>query len=261
MTLVRDPATLDLISIRQEFHTHGYARLGVWADESTLQGLRERLTQIQRGELDHTPYFFQKDSPSGRYETLSYGKGWEGPSDDYRKIEKLERDDRFLAWLRNPLFETIARNFIGDQVFLYRALVFAKSERGGTFLPWHQDGGAFWGLNKEPFLQIWTALDDASENAGCLEVFEGSHLGGLASPDGGVVQEHLVKAMEATTPLKQLPAKAGEVILIHNHLWHRSGRNHSGKPRRAFTACLLSEDTKCLRRKRAPREFFRVFPA
>ena len=31
------------------------------------------------------------------------------------------------------------------------------------------------------------------------------------------------------------------------------------KPRRAFSVCYMSADTRCTRKKRAPRQFFRVF--
>ncbi len=54
-------------------------------------------------------------------------------------------------------------------------------------LPWHQDGGRFWGLDRDPILQIWTALDDAPVAAGCVEVLPGSHRDGLATPLGGLV--------------------------------------------------------------------------
>jgi phytanoyl-CoA hydroxylase len=56
-----------------------------------------------------------------------------------------------------------------------------------------------------------------------------------------------------------LPALAGEVILVHNKLWHRSGRSRTGKRRLALSICYMSAATRCLRKKRAPRVFFPVF--
>jgi ectoine hydroxylase-related dioxygenase (phytanoyl-CoA dioxygenase family) len=56
-----------------------------------------------------------------------------------------------------------------------------------------------------------------------------------------------------------VPARAGEVLLIHNHLWHRSGRNLTGHPRRAFTAAYMDARTRCVRKKRAPRSFLQIF--
>ena len=37
-----------------------------------------------------------------------------------------------------------------------------------------------------------------------------------------------------------LPVKAGEALLLHNHLWHRSGTNRTAGPRRAVTICVMS---------------------
>ena len=81
----------------------------------------------------------------------------------------------------------------------------------------------------------------------------------LATPLGGLIPEPIVCARGANERCVTLPARAGEVVLLHNHVWHRSLVNRTGKPRRAFSVCYMSAATRCLRRKRAPREFFRVF--
>ena len=257
--LVADPHAFDLAPALASFAEHGYARLGALADAATLQVLRARADDLMLGRIVHDGLFFQHDSASGAYGDLEYGKGWTGPSLDYRKVEKLERDPLFWAWARNALFERIARTLIEGPVNLYRALLFGKSATGGTELPWHQDGGEFWGLDREPFLQIWTTLDDAPKDGGCLEVLPGSHHAGLATKDGGVVPPWCLAEQKAEERALPLPAVAGEVILVHNHLWHRSRRNLTGKTRRAFTLCLISADTKCRRKKKAPRQFVRVF--
>src|SRR5690606_4923385 len=126
--------------------------------------------------------------------------------------------------------------------------------------PWHQDGGALWGLSDAPTLQIWTALDDAS-GSGCLEFLPGSHREGLATPLGGVVPAAHVARAEADRRAVALPVVAGEVVLLHNWVWHRSGRNPPGQRRLAFSACYMSAATRCLRKRRAPRQFFRAFAA
>jgi phytanoyl-CoA hydroxylase len=140
---------------------HGWARLGRVASDEDLAALRARADDIMHGRVVHEGLFFQHDSETGRYEDLEFGRGWVGPSDGYRKIEKLERDPLFRAWIENPVFERVVRAVVGDAVALYRSTLFSKSARGGTELPWHQDGGSFWGLDRDPELQIWTALDDA----------------------------------------------------------------------------------------------------
>ena len=258
LALASDPASIDLTRVISHWREHGWARVGTVAGEEALARLRERADDIMLGRVVHEGLFFQGDSETGRYEDLAFGRGWQGPSLSYRKLEKLERDPLFLGWLSNPLFERIARAVLGTEVSLYRATLFTKSAEGGTELPWHQDGGDFWGLDRAAELQVWTALDDAPVAAGCVEVIDGSHRDGLATALGGTIPERVLAARPPRDVLP-LPAQAGEVLLIHNHLWHRSGRNTTGRTRRAFTAAYLDGRTRCVRKKRAPRQFLPLF--
>ncbi len=258
-----DPSTLpyDLDGALAHYRAHGYARLGRLLEEPTLAAHRARIDALMLGEITYPGVFFQRDTETGEYDDLAYGRGYEGASLNYRKVEKLEKDPLFLAWIAHPWLEPLARAVYGGDVTLYRALVFNKAAAtGGSRLPWHQDGGAFWGLDREPGLQVWTALDDAPEDGGCLEVVPGSHAAGLVTPLGGVVPAEAIARERPEARSLLLPAAAGEVLLVHNHLWHRSARSTTGKPRRALTVCYLDARTTCRRKKRAPREFFKVFP-
>ena len=108
----------------------------------------------------------------------------------------------------------------------------------------------------------WTCLpDDAPLDGGCVEFAVGSHVKGLATPLGGVVPDDVLAAAGAEYKVLSVPAEAGEVLLIHNHVWHRSGRTALGKPRRALSVCYMDGRTSCRRRKRSPRTFVRVFAA
>lgn len=242
------------------YRAHGWARLGKLGDDATMQALRDRADAIMMGEVTYEGLFFQHDSDSGRYEDLAYGEGWQGPSLRYRKVEKLEKDPLYWAWITNDVFRRVAERVYGSEpgVALYRAFLMNKHAGGGSLLPWHQDGGNFWGLDRDPVLQIWTGLDDAPLDGGCLEVIDGSHAAGLVTPLGGVVPDEKIAAAGDVT-ITKLPAVAGEVILVHNHLWHRSGRTETGKPRRALSVCYMDARTQCRRKKRAPRTFVRVW--
>lgn len=254
-----DPLTFDVAGALAHFEDQGFARLGPVAGDEALAAMRARTDDLMLGRVVYPGLFFQRDTETGKYEDLTYGHGWEGPSLNYRKIEKVEVDPVFSAWINNPLFERLARQKIGGEVVIYRAVIMGKVARGGTVLPWHQDGGKFWGLDRDPELQIWTALDDAPEEAGCVEIVPGSHRGGLATPVGGVVPKNVLEGSGAEAKRVALPARAGEVILIHNHAWHRSGVNRTAAPRRALSVCYMPATTRCLRTRRAPRQFHRVF--
>lgn len=251
--------TLDLAPVLADYAAHGWARLGPVLSDAGVAALGARVDDLMQERVRYEGMFFQRDSATGRYEDLEFAKGWQGPSSAYRKIEKLELDPLFRAWMTNVLFERIARALIAGPINLYRAVLFTKSAAGGTALPWHQDGGRFWGLDRDPELQIWTALDDCPVEAGCVEVLDASHRDGLATAEGGVIGDALLAAADAEARALPLPARAGEGLLIHNHLWHRSRVNRTGQRRSAVSFCYMSAATRCRRTKRAPRTFVRVF--
>ncbi|MDC0744461.1 phytanoyl-CoA dioxygenase family protein [Polyangium mundeleinium] len=244
-----------------ELAATGFARLGRVLSDEGIATLAARADDLMLGHVVHEGLFFQHDAASGRYEDLEHRKGWVGPSIHYRKLEKLEKDPVFRAFLGNPLFERITRALTDGSVTLYRAVLFNKAARAGTALPWHQDGGSFWGLDRAPLVQIWTALDDAPAEAGCVEIVPHSHQGGLATPLGGVIPAEVTRAAEAEARSVLVPARAGDAMLIHNDVWHRSGTNTTDKPRRAVTVCYLRGETRCMRTRRAPRTFETIFEA
>jgi hypothetical protein len=242
-----------------DYRREGYAHIPAVGDDATMIALGERARDIMQGRVTYDGLFFQLDAPSGDYEDLRFGVGWEGPSDNYRKIEKLELDPLYRAWLENPVFERIVRRVIAGAITIYRAVLFSKAAHGGSNLPFHQDAGDFWGIDRDPELQIWTALDDAPREAGCIEVVPRSHEGGLVRPIGGVVPADRIERAGAEAKTIAVPAKRGDVILIHNYVWHRSGRNVTDAPRRGFTVCYMSAATRCKRTKRPKRDFVEVF--
>lgn len=257
--LLPGAAAIDVATALAHLAEHGWARLGPVATPAALAALRARAAGLMDGSAPRGDLFFQHDSPTGAYADLRFGDGWIGPSDAYRKLERLERDAVFRAWLENPLFERIARAAIAGPVAVCRATLWNKRAGGGTELPWHQDGGRFWGLSAQPTLQLWTALDDAPVAAGAVEVIPGSHTAGLATPEGGTIPAALLvgRADHALA----LPAVAGEVLLLHNLVWHRSGRNATTAPRRALSLCLMDASVRCTRRRGTPRRFARLFEA
>ena len=121
--LTLDPQTLDVEGALARFERDGFARLGRVASDAALDAMRARTDEIMLGRVTYPGLFFQLDTDTGRYEDLRYGEGWQGPSLNYRKIEKVEADPIFSAWIDNPLFERIARARVGDEVVIYRAVV------------------------------------------------------------------------------------------------------------------------------------------
>lgn len=250
---------IDVAAAIEAFREQGFVKLGPVVEEALVEQLRARAVELMLGQVTWPGLFFQMDSATGDYRDAPLGLGWQGPSLNYRKLEKLELDDRFRALIRHPSLEPLVRALIPGPVSLYRAIVFNKAAGGGSEIPWHQDAGKLWGLSEDPEVQVWTALDDAPREGGCLEVVPGSHRWGLSTPLGGVVPDDVVARRDVEGQVVPLPVVEGESVLLHNLLWHRSGRTSTGHRRLGFSACYLPERVRCVRKKKAPRSFFSVF--
>jgi hypothetical protein len=228
----------------RQWEVDGYLPLGQVATDAQLAALQQRMDDIMLGRVRYERMFFQLDSEDGVYGSLKGDGTYQGPSLNYRKIQDLEQDPLFLEYMQHPLFRSITRRVIGEDVSIFRAMFMNKPAHRGTILPYHQDGGTQWNLTMDPIVTIWTALDDSTVENGCVQVIPGSHKLGLLSERGHTItpeQEALYARDEDSVYLE---AKAGEVFFLHNFLLHRSGVNPIDRPRRAFSVVYMDAATR-----------------
>jgi ectoine hydroxylase-related dioxygenase (phytanoyl-CoA dioxygenase family) len=109
-------------------------------------------------------------------------------------------------------------------------------------LPWHQDRWSW--LDRDPLLTAYTAIDAATIATGCVELMPGTqgHVINPSDPSAYLTDEQAAEHCpdDAALPLE---LEAGEVVLLHNWLAHRSGVNRTGAPRRAFSVCYMDART------------------
>ena len=231
-----------------EFSRDGFLRLGRTLAGAELQALQDEIDRIMLGEAS-VPYgsmLMQMDSDTGRYEDAGeQSKGFKGPSLSYRKIQDLELDPLFQAYLARPLFRDICRRVYGPSagIAIYRAMFMNKPARKGTWLPWHQD--RWTQLDRDPTITIWTALDPATVANGCVQIIPGSHAGGLVNRDhpSGFLTEEQARKLAPQEKVVFLELAPGEAVLLHNHLLHASDVNATDTPRRAFSVCYMDATT------------------
>jgi hypothetical protein len=237
----------------QTFDTQGYVRLGKPGSEAMIETMRRRIDSIMLGDadLDYDRMLMQLDSSDGSY----YGagvqnRGHKGRTLGYRKIQLLERDPVFLAYMQLPVFAEAARHFYGERpVAAFRAMFMNKPARGGSVLPLHQD--RWRALDRDPRLTIYTALDAANEENGCIEIIPGTQHR-LLNPDhaNGFLTPGMARDYDEDPRRTPLLLEAGEAVLMHPWMLHGSGVNRTDRPRRAFSVTLMDADTMSLRYKR-----------
>lgn len=230
-----------------EFEELGYTKLGR-IDDIMLRQLQQRIDAIMLGkaDVDYDALLMQLDSASGEYgDAGKQSTGFKGDTLNYRKIQNLEIDQLFLEYLSLPLFKDICDRVYGSNtaIAIFRAMFMNKPANRGTFLPWHQDRWTM--LDRDPKVTVWTAMDPATKENGCVQVVPGSHRHGLINPThgSGFLNEAQAKAICTPERIVYLELEAGEVALLHNYLLHASDTNRSAQSRRAFSVCYMEADT------------------
>ncbi len=230
----------------QRFMTQGYLRLGHLLDPAALRALQQRIDAIMLGEIPYPTMSFQLDGTTGEYRNLPPDTpGHKGATLAYRRITGLEQDPLFLAYIQHPLLRAITQRTIGEEVSIFRAMFMNKPAEHGTVLPWHQDIGVGWGLDRNPTITIWTALDDATVANGCMQLMPGSHKLGVLNT-GHYVSEADQARYTQEHDLIDLEVAAGEAILLHNFMLHRSGVNRTTIARRALSVAYMDAATQAV---------------
>eukprot|EP00039_Didymoeca_costata_P020448 m.341296 g.341296 ORF g.341296 m.341296 type:complete len:285 (+) comp19986_c0_seq1:101-955(+) len=215
--------------------------------------LLQRIDDIMLGkaELDYNKLMMQLDSETGRYEDIGeQSLGHKGSTLGYRKIQNLEHDDLFAAYLKHPVFEDACHRMYGLQndISAFRVMFFNKPAGKGTNLPWHQDRWQH--LDKDPLLTVYTALDPAGLINGCVQVIPKSHKKGVINREhhSSFLTEGQINDHCPASEIVNLELKKGQVALLHNWTIHRSGVNNSkDMARRAFSVNYMHGDTRIVK--------------
>lgn len=231
----------------QEYEELGYLKIGS-IDSGLLRKMQDRIDEIMLGKaaVDYDRLLMQRDSDSGRYEDAGeQSRGFKGATLSYRKIQDLEYDPLFLEYLQHPVFEALCKRVYGEDagVGIFRAMFMNKPAGKGTFLPWHQDRWTH--LDRDPLLTVWTALDPATRENGCVQVIPRSHRYGLINPthSSGFLSKAQAAAICTDDRIVHVELKQGEVVILHNYLLHASDINRSKQSRRAFSVCYMDAAT------------------
>lgn len=151
-------------------------------------------------------------------------------------------DPTFAAFSRDPRFATLAAAIGIVRPLLLQSMYIFKQPRIGGEVICHQDSTF---IHTEPLscVGFWLALEDATEENGCMWAEQGGHRRPLAAR---FVREGDTTRMVTLCPeplptqgLVPLPARKGTLIVLHGQLPHRSGPNSSDRSRHAYALHLI----------------------
>jgi hypothetical protein len=135
--------------------------------------------------------------------------------------------DELRALLTTGPVVDVAGALLGEPAVLYKEKVNYKAPGGAGYAP-HQDAPAYPMIDTHVSAMI--AVDDAGIGNGCLEVVSGAHDRLLPTDARGCIAADDV----ARLSWEPLPVRTGTTLWFHSLTPHRSGPNHSTRPRRAL---------------------------
>jgi ectoine hydroxylase-related dioxygenase (phytanoyl-CoA dioxygenase family) len=203
------------------FIRQGYGVLPAALTEAELSMLRTTCDTL----LDEPP-------EDGGGETHNIGKG-----EARRFLRHRHRDFQELAaFLTSPTMARIVENHLGTPGYLFNEQFVVKGAGKGASFAWHQDG-AYVGFDHEPYLSVWIALDDATEENGCVYLLPRDLQAqpGL-DPHVKIDGTDELNGYFGEDPGLPMTASAGSVVTFSSLTLHRSGENRTTKPRRAYLA-------------------------
>lgn len=155
-------------------------------------------------------------------------------------------DAVFEAFSHGDKLANLARDLGFAEARVLQSMFIFKPPRIGGEVSWHQDGTYLY-TEPQSVTGFWFALDEATEDNGCLQAIPGGHLGPLRSRFHRNANGFKISPLDDTpfdaAEVVALPAQKGDLVVLHGRLPHGSAANRSAHSRHAYT--LHAIDAAC----------------
>jgi phytanoyl-CoA hydroxylase len=184
---------------------------------------------------DKVRFFFEEDA---------FDSGGRLLKEKARAVNKIghalhDLDPVFESFSRTPELKSLAGSLGYARPLLVQSMYIFKQPAIGGEVTCHQDA-AFLYTEPQSVAGLWFALEDATQENGCLWALPGGHRLGLKSrflraAGGGTRFEVYDESPWPAEGLVPLEVKKGALVLLHGLLPHLSRANRSPRSRQAYT--------------------------
>lgn len=143
-----------------------------------------------------------------------------------------EQDETIRRFCLRQEIAELSSQLLGPDVDLYWNQSVFKHPETEQIFPWHQDD-AYTPVKPAPYLTLWLAISDATEENGCISVLPGSHRNGLV-PHVQTPYGWACHSPEDPDQGMLVPVTAGSLVVFWSMTMHKSGPNLSKDIRKAY---------------------------
>jgi ectoine hydroxylase-related dioxygenase (phytanoyl-CoA dioxygenase family) len=178
---------------------------------------------------------------------------------DDRNLEALNMchlwEPRLMEWLLDDDVLDLVEGIIGPDIALFSSHFICKQPTDNVITPWHDDR-FYWRPLIEPMdriVTVWLAIDDSTEENGCMRVIPGTHLDDpdyeFQDYDGdtSIFLEALKEGTVDDSSAVSLEIQRGQCSLHDARIVHGAEGNTSPKRRCGYTMRYFSTALKMLK--------------
>ncbi|CAG2105136.1 unnamed protein product [Medioppia subpectinata] len=222
---------------------------------------REEHAVFSTGDDQKANHYFMTSADKIRYfyEKNAFNASGDLVVDKYLSLNKI---GHALHWLSpafksvtfSPKVKQLVKNvgFV-DPVVVQSMYIFKNPGIGGEVIP-HQDATYLHSTPEPKCIGLWFALEDATEENGCLEFIPGSHTDGLHTQWIRTNDEN--SSMKLTKEMSEfgkkidekafikVPVSKGSAVLIDGLVVHKSDLNHTSSGRPIYTFHIFDQNNR-----------------
>ncbi len=159
----------------------------------------------------------------------------------YHIAKQYEQAPGLSEYIFSELMAEVCRATIGETAFLFYDQYVVKAAEQGIKFSWHQDSG-YLGFSHRPYVTVWAAVDDMTEENGTAYVLPWSKCG-IRTLVEHVRDEESGDKVGYFGSEPGVPAivPAGSLVVFSSLTFHRSGANQTDQMRRAYVTQYSAE--------------------
>ena len=228
------------------YERDGFLIYGSILLEKELGDLRQRIDALASGEhcnAEKIGVRLEAAVQTGELQSVSRrDKVWQ-------LLDPHLHDDMLFKHANNPKILDVVAELIGtEDIKLFHTQTLVKPAFHGSIVSWHQDSAYWTSISPSALVSCWTALDDATEENGCMRMLPGSYKKGLwpheriydKSNGDDFLHAQGVDVSQAVP----IVLKAGSCSFHHSLTVHGSFENKTPYRRRGLATSYMRVDSK-----------------